>query len=344
MQLDEASGIRRRLIMGFVYVVLVLFGGAAGYYALGQGRWTFDDCLYMTAISLSTVGFGEIIDVAAVPGARLYTIVLILFGMGVMVYFGSTVVALLVEGEIKNYFRRKRMAKHLQKLARHIIICGAGDTGIYVIRELLATRTPFVVIDESEERIRRIVEDETGEFPYIVGDASADHVLREANIHEARGLIAALPEDKENLFVVISARQLNPGLRIVSRGIEASIATKLERVGADSVVSPNRIGGMRMASVMIRPHVVEFLDLMLKDRERNMRVEEVTISAGSPVAGKSLGQADIPGIADVLVVAAKHTNGDYRYNPRPDFMLQGGGVLIVLGVVDEVEKLRRVLS
>ncbi len=344
MRFDEPTGMRRRLALGFVYVVLVLLGGAGGYYALGQGRWTFADCLYMTAISFSTVGYGEIIDVAAVSGARLYTILLILFGMGVMVYFGSTVVALLVEGEIKNYFRRKRMAKHIEKLAQHIIICGAGATGIYVIRELIATRTPFVVIDESEERIRTIIEDETGEFPYVVGDASADHVLREAGIQEARGLIAALPEDKENLFVVISARQLNPRLRIVSRGIEASIATKLERVGADSVVSPNLIGGMRMASEMIRPHVVEFLDLMLRDRGKNLRVEEVTIGTGSPVAGKSLAQADIPGIADVLVVAAKHSSGDYHYNPKQDFMLHGGAVLIVLGMVDEVAKLRRVLS
>ena len=343
MQLDEFGSIRRRLVVGFCSVVIVLFGGAAGYYALGQGRWAFDDCLYMTAITLSTVGFGEIIDIGSVPGARLYTVLLILFGMGVIVYFGSTVVALVVEGEIKQYFWRKRMVKYIEKLADHIIICGAGATGIYVIKEFLAMRTPFVVIDESEERIRRIIEEETGDFLYIIGDASDDHVLVEAGIHEARGLIAALPEDKENLFVVISARQLNQKLRIVSRGIEPTIAEKLVRVGADSVVSPNRIGGMRMASEMIRPGVVEFLDLMLRGKDINLRVEEVHVRQGSLAAGKALARVNIGSLADVLVVAVKNGAGDFRYNPPPDFVLQEGSILIVLGIVDEVAKLRKAL-
>ncbi len=343
MQLDEFSSIRQRLIIGFCSVVFVLFAGATGYYLLGQGAWSFDDCLYMTAITLSTVGFGEIIDVGSVTGARFYTIVLILSGMGVLVYFGSTLVALVVEGEIKRYFWRKRMVKYIDKLANHIIVCGAGRTGIYVIRELLATKTPLVVIDESEERIKQIMEEETGEFPYLVGDASVDRILREAGIHEARGLIAALPDDKDNLFVVISARQLNPRLRIVSRGIEPNIAEKLQRVGADSVVSPNLIGGMRMASEMIRPRVVEFLDLMLRDRKKNMRVEEVTVSTDSRWAGKTLAQADIPSLADVLVVALKNRTGDFQYNPKPEHILQEGTGLIVIGSVDEVARLRKAL-
>ena len=343
MQLDEFGGLRRRLVGGFCSMVIVLFGGAAGYYILGQGRWAFDDCMYMTAITLSTVGFGEIIDVGSVPGARLYTVLLILFGMGVIVYFGSTVVALVVEGEIKNYFWRKRMAKYIEKLTDHIIICGAGSTGIFVIKEFLATRTPFVVIDESEERIKRLIEEETGDFLYIIGDASDDHILVEAGIHDARGLIAALPEDKDNLFVVLSARQLNQNLRIVSRGIESTIADKLERVGADSVVSPNRIGGMRMASEMIRPSVVEFLDLMLRDKEKNLRVEEVAVRRASPAAEKTLAQANIRSLADVLVVAVKNSAGDFHYNPRLDFVLNEGTVLIVLGMVDEVARLRKAL-
>lgn len=343
MQLNEFANIKRRIIIGFISVLMVLFGGATGYYLLGHGSWTFDDCLYMTAITLSTVGYGEILDVASVPGARIYTIMLILFGMGVLVYFTSTVVALVVEGEIKRYFWRKRMIKYIEKLKDHIIICGGGTTGIYVIREFLATRTPFVVIEENEERIQRIISEGTGEFPYIIGDASDDHVLKAAGIHDARGLIAALPEDKENLFVVISARQLNPHLRIVSRGIEQNTAAKLEQVGADSVVSPNRIGGMRMASEMIRPQVVEFLDIMLRDKERNLRVEEATVSSGSRCAGKSLAQAQVNTIADVLVIAAKHKNGEYVYNPKPDFSLAEGTVLIILGTVDEVAKLRKAL-
>ncbi len=318
--------------------------GATGYYLLGHGDWAFGDCLYMTAITISTVGFSEVIDISSVPGARLYTAMLILFGMGVIVYFGSTVVAIIVEGEIKEYFWRRKMEKAVAQLQNHIILCGAGTTGIHILKELIATRTPFIVIDECEERIRNLINDETGEFPYRVGDASDDRLLVAAGIAHARGLIAALPEDKDNLFVVISARQLNPNLRIVSRGIEQSTIEKLKRVGADAVVSPNFIGGMRMASEMIRPQVVQFLDMMLKDRDANLRVEEVAVEPGSAWAGKTLHEAHITRKADVLVVAARTDRGEYVYNPKQDFELAAGSVLIVLGPIDEVSRLRNTVS
>jgi len=341
---NDSIGLRRQLLAGFLGVMATLFGGSFGYYLLGHGRWAFEDCLYMTAISLTTVGYGEIIDVGNVPGARIYTIVLILLGMGVIVYFASTVVAFIVEGELKQYFGRRKMDKEIEKLKNHIIVCGAGSTGASVIQEMLATRTPFVVIDENEERVKKIMADENGPFLYVIGDVAADHILIEAGIRHARGLIAALPEDKENLFLIISARQLNPKLRIVSRGIEPNIAEKLVRAGADSVVSPNNIGGMRMASEMIRPRVVEFLDVMLRDKDRTLRVEEVTVYAGSQLAGLTLKKADIRGRADVLVVAAKSAQTAYTHNPRPDYILEPGTVLIVIGVVDEMERLRKVCN
>ena len=343
MQFNDDTGIRRRLLAGFLGVLTTLFGGAAGYYLLGHGRWSFDDCLYMAAISLTTVGFGEIIDVGSVPGARLYTIMLIVSGMGVIVYFASTVVAFIVEGEIKQYFGRKKMNKEIENLKNHVIICGAGSTGASVIREMITTRTPFVVIDASEDRIKKLASDEgTGPFLYIIGDVSADHILMEAGISKARGLIATLPDDKDNLFVVLSARQLNPKLRIVSRGIEANITDKLLRAGADSVVSSNIIGGMRLASEMIRPSVVEFLDVMLRDRERNFRVEQVTLHHGSRIIGKTLAEANIRSHADVLVIAARQPTGGYVHNPRAELLLEKDTVLIVIGVVEEVEKLRKI--
>jgi voltage-gated potassium channel len=345
MQLNDTTGIRRQLIAGFLGVIVTLFGGSFGYYLIGQGRWKFDDCLYMTAISLSTVGYGEIIDVGSVPGARLYTIILILLGMGVIVFFASTVVAFIVEGEIKQYFGRRRMIRDIDRLRNHIIVCGAGSTGTSAIREMIATRTPFVVIDEDEDQLKKvIIEDGTGPFLYISGDITADSVLIEAGIRHARGLLAALREDKDNLFLVISARQLNPNLRIVSRGTEPNITEKLKRAGADVVVSPNTIGGMRMASEMIRPRAVEFLDSMLRDRERNLRVEEVTITESSRFSGKTIKDADIRSHADALVIAVRSHEGGYRHNPKPEHRLEPGTVLIVIGVVDEMEKLRRLCS
>jgi voltage-gated potassium channel len=343
MHLDDINGIQRRLLAGLLGVFVTLAGGSLGFYLIGKGRWQFDDCLYMTAISLTTVGYGEIIDVGAVPGARLYTVLLIILGMGVIVYFASTVVAFIVEGELKQYFGRKKMNKEIDKLRNHVIICGGGATGACALKEMQATRTPFVVIEESEDTLKKMMlSEETGPFPYIIGDASADHVLIQAGIEHARGLVAALPEDKDNLFAVISARQLNPKLRIVSRGIEPNIAEKLRRVGADAVVAPNRIGGMRMASEIIRPHAVEFLDLMLRDTAEGRRVEEVQLRLGSHLAGKTFGQADIRSHADVLVLAAKKPSGEYVHNPRPDFYLEQGTLLIVIGTVDEMHKLRKI--
>ncbi len=341
MHFDDTNGIRRRLLAGLLGVVVTLAGGSLGYYLIGQGRWQFDDCLYMTAISLTTVGYGEIIDVGAVPGARLYTILLILLGMGIIVYFASTVVSFIVEE--REYFGRKKMDKEIGKLRNHVIICGGGTTGACTLKEMQATRTPAVVIDESEENIKKMMgSEETGPFPYIIGDASADHVLVQAGIEHARGLVAALPEDRDNLFLVISAHQLNPKLRIVSRGIEPNIAEKLRRAGADAVVSPNRIGGMRMASEIIRPHSVEFLDLMLRDTAESRRVDEVRLGQGSHLAGKTFAQADLRSHADVLVMAAKTPSGQYVHNPRPEFPLDQGTVLIVIGTVDEMHKLRKV--
>jgi voltage-gated potassium channel len=343
MQFDDPTGIRTRLLAGLLGVLTALFGGSAGYYLLGRGRWSYDDCLYMAAISLTTVGYGEIIDVGSVPGARLYTILLILLGMGVIVYFGSTVVAFIVEGEIKQYFGRKKMNKDIESLNKHVIICGGGATGATIIREMQATRTPFIVIEANEDRIRQMMNDEKiVPFPYIIGDATADSVLVQAGINRACGLVAALPDDKDNVFVVISARQLNAKLRIVSRGTEPNIAEKLLRVGADSVVSPNNIGGMRLASEIIRPRAVEFLDRMLQDKDHTLRVEEVTVNKGSRIQDKTLEEADIRSHADVLVIAVRQPSGNYIHNPRPELILQESTVLILIGVVEEVTKLKKI--
>jgi len=317
----------------------VLFVGAAGYYLLGEGRWNFDDCLYMTAITLSTVGYGEVLPVAEAAGGRIYTIVLIVFGMGSIVYFASAVVALVVEGEIQQYFRRKRMISDIQKLNDHVIVCGAGATGLAIIRDLQANKKSFVVVDQSEKRLRQIME-EAGVFPHIVGDAGQDSVLEAAGINSARGLLAALPEDKDNLFLVMSARQLNPRLRIVSRGIEASIAAKLKKAGADAVVSPGAIGGMRMAAEMLRPKAVEFLESLIRDRERNLQLEELPVAPESFCADRPLGQAGLRDAAHVLILAAKSQDGRYTHNPSLDFRLTAGTILVVLGTPGEIEKLR----
>ena len=341
-----ANEIYRRFARAFGLLFFVLALGTFGYRLVGENggqEWAYIDCLYMTVISVATVGYGEIVPVRDVPFGESFTMFIILFGGAVILYFGSTMVALLVEEDLRQALRRRKMRKAIGKMKNHIIVCGSGATGSTVIRELLATRHAFVAVDRDVERMQKLeAEAGKGRFPHILGDATEDDTLVAAGVHDALGLVAALPSDKDNLFVTISARQLNPKLRIVSRCIEPGTESKLRRAGASDVISPNAIGGMRMVSVLIRPEVVEFLDKMLRDREKNLRIEQVTVPEDSPVVGKALRDTPIRKITQLLVIAAyvPGTEEEYFYNPGPDFVLTAGSVLVVLGMVDDVVRLR----
>lgn len=337
--------IYRRLGRGLLLLLAVLVAGMVGYRWIGLSAghdWNWWDCLYMTVITVASVGYTEVFPVRDIPGAEGFTVAIILLGAGAMVYASSVLVALFVEEDLRHALRRERMRKAIQKMKDHIIVCGTGSTGITVVRELRATKRPFVVVERDAERLARL-EAEFGkdQVLYVQGDATEDDVLVKAGVERAMGLVAALPTDKDNLFVTVSARQLNPNLRIVARAVEAGTAPKLLKAGAHRVVSPNAIGGMRMVSELIRPTVVEFLDKMLRDRERNLRIEEVPVPPDSPLVGQPLRQAPIRRITQLLVIAAWEPEPDrYTYNPGPDYVLTAGVVLIVLGEVDDVIKLR----
>lgn len=337
--------IYRRLGRGLLLLFAVLAAGTVGYHWIGLSAgqdWSWWDCLYMTVITVASVGYTEVFPVREIPGAEGFTVAIILVGAGAMVYASSVLVALFVEEDLRHVFRQERMRKAIGKMRDHIIVCGTGSTGITVVRELIATKRLFVVIERDAQRLARI-EAEFGKdrVPYVEGDATDDDVLIRAGVERAMGLVAALPTDKDNLFVTVSARQLNPNLRIVARAVEVGSAPKLLKAGAHRVVSPNTIGGMRMVSELIRPTVVEFLDKMLRDRERNLRIEEVPVPPGSPLVGQPLRDAPIRRITQLLVIAAWEPETDrYTYNPGPDYVLTAGVVLIVLGTVDDVIKLR----
>ncbi len=336
-----------RLWLGFLLVVGIITVGSIGFHTIGQMNdldWTWWDCIYMTVITVSTVGYGETLSISEVYGARVFTIFLILFGMGMLLYFASAVVALLVEFNVKDVIRRRARLKAIKQLKDHIIVCGAGTTGIHVIEELQVTKTPFIVIEADSERIEHIIHHLGVDFLHIDGDATEDDILLDAGIERARGVVTALSSDKDNLFVTISARQLNSELRIISRSRHLGSANKMKRAGADSVVSPNYIGGMRMVSEMIRPEVTEFLDLMLRNKEKTLRIEETIIHPGSPIENMHLADAQIRRDTDLLVIAARHVDGTYKYNPGPDFELVAGTTIIVLGEMDDVIKLRRHLE
>ena len=333
----------RRLYVATMLLVLVVLFGTMLIHWVGGGRWTWFQSLFHTVITLSTVGYGELPGMENDPVARVLSMMLIVLGAGSMVYFASVVTALLVEGELRELLRRNRMRKGIESLHDHIIVCGVGRTGQHVLDELRATRTPFVVVDHDAEKLGALHE-EHPDMAYLAGDATEDDVLVNAGIHRARGVVAALTDDKENLYVTLSARSLNPALRIISKCVEPTAEAKLRKAGADKVVSPNHIGGMRLASEMIRPNVTEFLDIMLRDPKHVLRIEEATVSQASPLAGRTLGEAALRKVCDVLVVAVRDAEGKYKFNPGAEQALKVGSTLIVLGEREEIAKLRAVVK
>ncbi|MBI4639480.1 MAG: potassium channel protein [Candidatus Tectomicrobia bacterium] len=333
--------LQRRLIGGCLAFLVTFITGIVGYQVIGGEEWTLLDAAYMTVITLATVGYGETRDLANNPTGRIFTMFLILFGMGTVLYVISTATAFLVEGELGQALWRKKMLRAIEKIRDHFIVCGAGETGIHAIEELIKTGREFVVIDHDPERIERLRS--LGDVLILEGDATDDEILTQAGVERARGLLSVLANDKDNLFVTITARGLNPNLRIVARGIDPKTRAKLLKAGANSVVSPNFIGGLRMVSEMIRPSVTSFLDLMLRDTHRTMRVEEVTLSPSSELSEKNLVEAQIRKRTGCLVMAIKPPDNDhFIYTPDPSLKMKAGSVLVILADVTNVEKLRAI--
>jgi len=331
----------RRLVVPTAMVAAIVLVTTLGYLILGQGQWSLRDCLYMTVITLTTVGYGEVLEgMGNVPGAREFTGFMIVAGIGSFLYFASTVTAVIVEGDLSRAVRRKRMFKRIQGLRDHVIVCGVGSTGRHVVEELLVAKRDVVAIDRDTERLESLVARHGDHVLHLVGDATEDEVLAQANLAHAGGLVAALANDKDNLYLVVSTRQVNPNLRVVARGSELRVLDKLRKAGADHVVSPNYIGGMRMVSELLRPHAVRFVDDMLRDHDQNVRIGEVALPTGCNLAGKSLAECALRKEHGVGVLAVRRPGGEYEYNPDGSLVLEDDMVLVVLGPVHKVNLLR----
>jgi len=332
----------RRLFLGFIALVVVIVGGSIGYWLIGGGRWAFADCAYMTVITVTTVGYGEVLDgMHTVPYARGFTTVLLVFGTGTLVFFASTITAFIIEGDLRNALFAQRMRKRLKRMKEHVVVCGAGSTGRNVIEEMLKTSVPVLAIDKNEAELREIADlYPKAEYAYIVGDATDDDIIAQTNIMEARGLVAALSQDKDNLYLVVAARQANANARIVARCAEMSHVEKIRRSGADAVVSPNFIGGMRLVSEMLRPAVVRFLDDMLRDR-RAFRIEEIKLADRTVDLGTTLRDARVRERFGMTVLAMRGRDAEgWTYNPDASEKLTPGMTLVVLGSPEQVAKLR----
>jgi voltage-gated potassium channel len=339
--------LRRRLGYAIVALLVLTATSCTGYMVLGGPQVTFLQALYMAVITLSTVGYAEVIDTSHDPALRVFNIFVILFGWAVSAYVLASITTFLVEGEITNIFWRRKMQKRISEVKNHYIVCGLGDTGRHAIEELQKTGTPFVAIEAHEETINRVRDHESELFRnmlYVVGDATDDLVLEQAGISRAKGLIAAVAADKDNLVITVMVRQNYPGIRIVARCTDLKYAEKLSKAGANSTVSPNAIGGLRMASEVLRPHVVSFLDTMLKEQSRTLRIEEIEVGGGSHWLGKSLGNLDLRHSFNLLPMAVKGaiagTESKFMVNPPDSFALQRGTVLIVIGDINDIRRAR----
>lgn len=350
--IDSSQALRKRIFAAFLALASVFALGSVGFFALGRAhlaprdQWTLAECAYFTVITITTVGYGELPRLAQVPGGHAFTVMVLLTGLGVALYSVSALTSYFIEGEFSKGRIRNKMTHILDEITDHIIVCGVGTTGIHVIEELVQTGWRVVAIDQDPVHLERVQALSPALMPTIQGDATDDAVLERAGIRRARGLVAALTDDKSNLFIIVSARQLNPALRIVAKGVDIHAAGKLRQAGADKVVNPAFIGGVRMVSEMIRPEVVEFLDLMLRDKDKNLRIEEVLVPGGSPLVGKPIFEAQIRKHTNLLVVAVREPTangqpGRFVYNPGPETQITAGMALIVLGETQGVHVLRR---
>jgi len=294
----------------------------------------------MTMITLSTVGYGEVIDLSTHPQARLFATAFIFLCLGTIAFAVSSITSFIIEGELKNILGRKKMDKKIAKLSNHFIVCGTGDTAMTVIQELLLTQREFVVVESQRERIEKLAG--LGDFLFVHGDPSEDDILEAAGITQAHGILLALPTDEANLFVTITARSLNPQIRIVTKGTDVKSHKKIRTAGADAVISPSYIGGMRMVSEMVRPRVVGFLDMMLRERDKVYRFEEVTVAEGSDLVGKEMLSCAVKEKTGALIVGIKRAeSGEFDFNPARDRQIQVHDVLICVASPEMIQKLER---
>jgi voltage-gated potassium channel len=318
--------------------------GVIGFMIISSGEHGLIDAIYMTVITLTTVGFSEVIDMSNNPGGRMFTVVLLLGGMGTVAYTVPMLAAFVIEGQLHNIFARRRMQKTISQLKDHYIVAGDSAATWYAVEELMDTRRDVVLVTPSEE-LKDDCQERAGSLLSLIGDPSDDEVLKEAGIERAAGVVVSMRGDKDNVLGVISARRFNPTARIVAASKQQESIPKLEAAGADAVVSTSRIGGLRIASELVRPKVVSFLDQMLREKGGSLRVEEVTIPKDAGVVGKTLGELRVDKTAGVILLAVRAVEmGQVQFKPPPETRIEGGLTLIVMTDHEGRERLKASFS
>jgi voltage-gated potassium channel len=333
--------IHRRVWIAASTPVVLLFIGMCGYKWIEGSQWTWLDALYMSAITLTTVGYGETHVLS--DAGRWFTIVFLFFGVFTLFYTATEIIRAIVSGQLRNVMGRERMERTLAQLKDHVIVCGLGRMGRLVCHDFEKQEVAFVVIDRNVELLNEAI------FAHGIplhGDAASDEVLIHAGVERARALIAAVPSDADNLYITLSARVLNEKLIIVARAEEEAAIPKLRRVGANHVISPYVMGGHRASQAVLKPTVGHFLD-MADRHDVDYVVEEMLIEAGSSLCGKQLKDSRIHEDFDAVVLTIRRLSGDMVYNPQGESVLEAGNILIVVGHrgrLKEMKKLGRAME
>jgi voltage-gated potassium channel len=315
--------VKRQFILSLLFIAMVILLGTSGYVII-EG-WSLFDALYMTITTITTVGYGEVLPLS--DSGRVFTMVLIVFGVGTILYTFNNAARIVIEGEVQELFGRRKLEKRIKGLRDHYIVCGYGRMGNVICKELREQGARFIVI----EKEAAAVDSSESDTLFIKGDATKDEVLREAGIERAKGLISVLSTDAENLYVVLSAKVLNPELNIVARAGEEGSEQKLLRAGADRVVSPYHIGGLRIAHTLLKPAVVDFIEFATRSGNIDLQMEEVYVQEGASIAGTTLDECGIGRELGIIIVAIKRTGGEMRFNPTFRTTIKPGDILIALG-------------
>ena len=321
---------RRNLIIAFAVSTLAI--GVLGYMLI-EG-WSFHDALYMTIITVTTVGFGEVHPLSA--SGRIFTSLLILGGVGGIFYTLTTLIQYVMEGPFQNVMRRRRMNSRIHQLTNHFIICGYGNVGAQIAREFSREKVPFAVIELDEKSVEQATSDG---FLVLQGDATDEDMLKEAGVERARGLVAASGSDADNTYITLIAKELKPGILIVARANTSGSESKLRRAGADRVIDPHVIGGRRMAMLALRPLVVDFIDTVTTGRDAQLFLEDVEITDTSPLAGLTIEQGGQRLKGGFTVLAIKKKDGRLLPNPPKETFVELGDQLVVIGTRDELRYL-----
>jgi len=313
----------RQFQHSLLLLLAVLAAGTIGYYTLAG--MSLEDGLYMTVITLTTVGFEEVQPLT--PVGRLFTIVLIMAGVGVVAWVARNAVEIALGEHLWQSVTRRRIERMVGQMSSHSIICGHGRMGRAIVAEFERVGAPFVVVEKDEGTVGELLEQG---IPFVEGDATRDEVLLEAGIRRAEAVITVVDRDADNVMITITAKGLNPDVTVVARAAGEEAARKLRLAGADEVLSPYAIGGQRLALSVLRPTVAEFLSQLVYDEQENTELEEITVSAGSSWVGKTLAETDIRQTWQAIVIGIRTSAGDLLFVPPPGQTIQAGDTLIIV--------------